>query len=308
MSDVDVLSEALLQARLRGDAAALFAPPAPFHISFPAGPTRVHFAVDERLLVHVEGFTEPFALEPSDFVLVADGVAHSIATPGAMAVARPLTTADQASVLPGGHAWVTGRFRVEDRIAGPLQSALPAAIHVSASKRGSEWQRLSLRLLLDEIGPGRPGAWIMISRILDLVFIHALREWSSSDRVEPGWLAMALDERLAPALSAIHRHPAHPWTVDELAALTSQSRSAFAHRFRALVGQSPVAYLGEQRMRSAARLLESTTQSVGEVAGAVGFTSEAAFSRAFRRRFGSPPLAWRRARGEADPAPRSAPL
>lgn len=291
---MDALSEALLHARLDGRDAMLYAPPAPFHVDIPSGVTRVHFAVDSRLIVRVDGQAMPIVLEPRDFVLVRQGLAHSIATADSTVPARELVESDRGTGAEAAPGWVTGEFRAQSELGGPSMAALPPVVHISSARPGNEWLALSLRLLLDELGQRRPGACIMISRILDLVFIHALREWSASDKVEPGWLATALDQTLAPALAAIHRNPEHPWTVDDLAALTHQSRSAFAHRFTAVVGQSPAAYVAERRMLAASKLLETTAMAVGAVAHAVGFESEAAFSRAFRRRFGRSPLAWRK--------------
>lgn len=292
--DMDVLSEVLLHARLRGDEATVYAPDAPFHVSFAPGIPRVHLAVAAPLVVRIDGEAEPLRLEPADVVLVGRDRAHSIATPGFADAARPIAPGDQGAEAGQRPAWVTGTFRVEDETAAPLLSALPPVVHISATEPGNEWQQLSLELLLAEIGAGRPGSWIMASRILDLIFVHALRRWSASGRAEPGWLATVLDERLAPALSSMHRQPERAWTISELAALTRQSPSTFAHRFTRLVGQSPAVYLAERRMAAAAGMLESTATPVGQIASAVGYTSEPAFSRAFRRRFGMPPLAWRK--------------
>lgn len=291
---MDALSEALLHARLDGRDAVRFAPEPPFHVSIPPGVTRVHFAVETRLIVRVDGHASPIVLEPRDFVMIRQGLAHSIASAESTAPARALAESDSRVEAGASIGWVTGEFRAQSELGGPSMAALPPLVHISSARPGNEWLALSLRLLLDELEQRRPGACIVISRILDLVFIHALREWSASDKVEPGWLATALDQTLAPALAAIHRNPEHPWTVDDLAALTHQSRSGFAHRFTAVVGQSPAAYVAERRMLSASKLLETTTMAVGAVAHAVGFESEAAFSRAFRRRFGRSPLAWRK--------------
>lgn len=292
--EVDALSEALLHARLDGRDAVRFAPEPPFHVAISPGVTRVHFAVASRLIVRVDGHASPIVLEPRDVVLIRQGLAHSIATADSTAPARALADSDRRVDAGTPIGWVTGEFRAQSELGGPSMAALPPVVHIASARPGNEWLALSLRLLLDELDQRRPGACIMISRILDLVFIHALREWSASDKVEPGWLATALDQTLAPALAAIHRNPEHPWTVDDLAALTHQSRSAFAHRFTAVVGQSPAAYVAERRMMSASKLLETTAMAVGAIAHAVGFESEAAFSRAFRRRFGRSPLAWRK--------------
>ncbi len=133
----------------------------------------------------------------------------------------------------------------------------------------------------------------MLSRILDLLFIHALREWSTSDRAEPGWLTASMDPRLAPVLTAIHNNLEHPWSIAELAKHAQQSRSAFTQRFTALLGQPPAGYITERRLDRAAHLLRFSTEAVSQVGRAVGYTSDAAFSRAFQRRFGEPPLRWR---------------
>lgn len=293
-SEIDELSDVLVRARLRGDGASAYSPPAPFDIAFSPGTARLHFALEAPVEVRVAGRSQPIVLAPADVVFVGRDTAHSIASPGAAVAPRRLAPGDRATPASIAQGWITGTFRAEDEIAAPLLAELPAVVHLAADRPGRDWQQLSLHLLVSEIARSKPGSWVMVSRILDLVLIHALREWAGSDDVEPGWLATALDERLAPALSAIHRHPERPWTVAELAALTRQAPSTFAHRFSELVGTTPAAYLTDQRMAAAARMLESTTSQVGRIAATVGYASEPAFSRAFRRRFGVPPLAWRK--------------
>jgi len=135
----------------------------------------------------------------------------------------------------------------------------------------------------------------MISRILDLLFIHALRAWAQEDTHRtPGWLTGAADPLVGRAVAAM-RHVARKWSVPELARLTTLSRSTFAERFRLLLGSLPAAYLADVRLRQAAELLRTTTDPVGAVARRVGYTSDAAFIRAFTRRYGAQPGRWRRA-------------
>ena len=133
----------------------------------------------------------------------------------------------------------------------------------------------------------------MVARILDLLFIQILRAWAAGTDAEPNWLAGALDPQLRLALSAIHRDPGHDWTVGELARACNLSRSAFAARFAARVGKPPATYLMHVRLDAATGLLRDTSLPVTLIAKNVGYTSEAAFSRAFKNRYGMPPARWR---------------
>jgi transcriptional regulator GlxA family with amidase domain len=134
----------------------------------------------------------------------------------------------------------------------------------------------------------------MSARILDLLFIQILRAWAAGTDAEPNWLAGALDPQIGPALSAIHRNSGHDWTVEDLARACSLSRSAFAARFVARVGKPPATYLAHVRLDAATDLLRDTSLPVTLIGENVGYTSEAAFSRAFKHRYGTPPARWRR--------------
>ncbi|MGH3011303.1 MAG: AraC family transcriptional regulator [Gaiellaceae bacterium] len=300
---VDALSEILHAVRLRGDAVVRCAPKPPFNVAIPAGRRVLHVVEDDTIRLRVPGRAAAFALRPGDLALLARGDGHSIGA-GKGAAVRALSGSDcyidDAHVsAPDTPRWVTGTFAVEDALAGPLLSVLPAAIVVSAAQPGRDWLSVSLQLLLAEVTNPRPGAAVMISRILDLLFIHTLREWSAHDASSPGWLTAAMDPALAQALIAIHREPCRRWSVEELARLATLSRSTFAERFTRLLGQPPAAYATEYRLDHAADLLRSGTASVSKVAEQSGYASEAAFSRAFQRRFGAPPVRWRRSKSAA---------
>jgi AraC-like DNA-binding protein len=148
---------------------------------------------------------------------------------------------------------------------------------------------------LDEALAARAGAVAMISRLLDVNFMQLLRTWASTGEVGRGWLSGAIDQRVNRAMSAIHADPAHNWTVGALAKLSNLSRSAFADRFLRIVGQSPMAYLAAWRLDRAAEMLRYGRWPISEVAGRVGYTSQAAFSRAFKGQFAMSPLQWRQA-------------
>lgn len=290
----DALSEILRTVRLRGDAVTRWSPTAPFHVTIPAAARVLHVAETDGLTLHIGDQT--MSMDPGDMALLARGDAHSISH-GVPAGPRTLSGSDRNSGAEqedsGSPRWLSGIFAVDSAVADPLLSVLPPAIMIRADAPGHEWLPLSLQLLLAETTEPRPGARVMISRILDLLFIHALREWSRSADATPGWLTAAMDPQLGPVLTAVHNDPAHPWSVTELADLARHSRSTFAERFTRLFGQSPAAYVTERRLDRAADLLRSTTTSVSRIGQAVGYTSDSAFSRAFQRRYGEPPLRWR---------------
>ncbi|MGV0813546.1 AraC family transcriptional regulator [Mycolicibacterium boenickei] len=293
-ADTDALSEILRTVRLRGDTVTRWAPAAPFHVTMPAGIRVLHIAETAGLTLHVED--RAVSMQAGDMALLARGDAHSISH-GDRSGPRQLSTGDRnldaGQGDPTSARWLSGVFAVDSTIADPLLSVLPPAIVIPAGTPGHEWLPLSLQLLLAETTEPRPGAGVMISRILDLLFIHALRAWSRAADAAPGWLTAAMDPQLGPVLTAVHNDPAHPWSVTELADLARHSRSTFAERFTRLFGQSPAAYVTERRLDRAADLLRSTTTSVSRIGQTVGYTSDSAFSRAFQRRYGAPPLRWR---------------
>jgi transcriptional regulator GlxA family with amidase domain len=134
----------------------------------------------------------------------------------------------------------------------------------------------------------------MVSRILDLLFIQVLRAWATGPHATPGWLPGAMDPEVGTAITAIHSNPGHRWTIERLAHKSNLSRSASAGRFARRVGQPTAAYVARVRLSNAAELLLDTPKPVAAVATRVGYDSEAAFSRAFSKRYGMPPSRWRR--------------
>lgn len=140
----------------------------------------------------------------------------------------------------------------------------------------------------------------MVSRVLDLFFIRALRDWAAHRLAgSGGLLAAVMDPPIARALAMVHRQPGRAWSVEELAARAGLSRSAFAARFTELVGIPPGRYVSERRLAHAQHLLVTTDLPVGQVATRVGYASETAFSRAFAQQFGVPPSATRKSAGES---------
>ena len=270
----DALSDLLQAVHLQGGEIVRSATDHPHRDRHPAGSRMLHLV--EHGSLRLEFRSSPAVdLGPGDMALLARGDTHVVRAADA--------------------SWVTGHFLVDHLVADPLLGVLPAAVVVRGDAGDVPWLPLGLQLMLSELADPQPGSRVMVARLLDLLFIRALRVWAASGaQARPGWLTAAMDPAIGPVLSAIHRDPARDWSVDHLAALASLSRSAFAARFAHLLGQPPGAYVLRQRLERAAHLLDSTTEPIGRIATLVGYTSEAAFSRAFARAFGDSPRAWRK--------------
>jgi transcriptional regulator GlxA family with amidase domain len=165
------------------------------------------------------------------------------------------------------------------------------------NRREAEWWQASLRYLIGESAAPGPGDRAVLARLAESLFIEVLRwQLRYTAQGQGGWLAGLHDPHIGHVLRLIHALPARPWTVEELAKEAAMSRAALANRFVELVGQSPIHYLAGWRMHLARQLLRDSTLGVGEIAGRIGYQSEAAFNRAFRRLVGLPPAAWRQAK------------
>jgi AraC-like DNA-binding protein len=160
-----------------------------------------------------------------------------------------------------------------------------------------EWIQSTLRLMAIEAKERRPGGETVITRLADILVIQAVRSWIATDpAAQAGWLGALQDRQIGHAIALIHREPARPWTVESLANEVAMSRSAFAARFTELVGEPAMHYVGRWRMHVASTWLKEEDAPLSEMASRLGYESEAAFSRAFRRFLGCAPGAVRRTR------------
>jgi AraC-like DNA-binding protein len=195
---------------------------------------------------------------------------------------------------------IAGCFRFATPESEWLAAYLPPLIHVSTSRAPSPaWFQATLQFVEAEIVQDRPGASAVVDRLAEVLFVHALRTRIGSP--EPGeqasWLHALADPQLAAALRLMHAEPGRAWTVPELARAVSMSRSAFAARFKELVGSTPMDHLTEWRMvRAASMLRERPDLKLAVVAPAVGYESETAFGKVFRRLMGVTPAQYRRRR------------
>ncbi|WP_029619421.1 AraC family transcriptional regulator, partial [Pseudorhizobium marinum] len=190
----------------------------------------------------------------------------------------------------GGDVFLVGsRFEVEGRHAEVMLQTLPPLIRVEASADQAKL-RLYIELMMDELREGRPGAGQVAQNLSHMMLAQTLRLYIERlPQGEVGWLAALADPRLAAGLTAMHAAPAHPWTVQELARISGMSRTSFAQHFRMRVGLSPISYLTQLRMMSAAAHLIRGVETISDISVSLGYASDQAFSTAFKRTTGRSP-------------------
>ena len=250
---------------------------------------------------------EPIRLREGDLIVFPQGDPHVLssapgmrAAPNMAAYARPSTPLPMVYEFGGGGA---DRARIvccflgcDERPFNPLLTALPAVMHLSAaaSQAATGWLGTLLSIAAAESRSARAGGENVLERLSELMFVETIRRYIETfTPAQTGWLAGLRDPVVGQALAALHGQPSDPWTVERLARLVGLSRSVLAERFAEMVGQPPMQYLALWRMQLASRLLVEGGP-VAAVAGAVGYESEAAFSRAFKKLVGQAPATWRK--------------
>jgi AraC-like DNA-binding protein len=263
----------------------------------------LHMVLEGRCRVHMEG-GEPLELVAGDVVAFPHGDAHRLGSGGRHAPVELQHVVDVrlpelAQVRYGGDGegtvLVCGWFAYERDVPHPLLSALPRVFRVAVgSRRAGPWLEQSIRYALHEAAAGAPGSQAMAAKIAETLFVETVRGYLETVPViETGWFAAIRDPQVGRCLALMHEQPARDWSVEALAREVHLSRSALAERFSALLGVPPMQYLKRWRLTIAARLLRGERTSVIQVAEAVGYESEASFSRAFKGEYGVPPGLWR---------------
>ena len=295
----DVLSHLLTLVRLRGELVYSAELTGGWNGAFPAGASHLLFVEAGTVWLTPAG-DRPVRLDTGDLVLLPHGRGHRISdrpdsdTSAIDLLADAHFNRQTLSVRHGGAgAAVTligGLFRFEGLPLPPVIQALPTVIHIPGDGgQIPEWLQLMARFLMIEAREPRPGSALMISRTIDLLVIRALRSWADLRPSEAGWLAGLADARIGRALNAIHSDPGRDWSLGSLSDLAGMSRTTFADRFSAALGDAPMRYLARWRMAIAEQLLRAGGVGVGEAGRRVGYASEAGFSRAFKAHFGRAP-------------------
>jgi AraC-like DNA-binding protein len=316
--DQDVLGSALDQLRL--DGAIFFRSELTEGFAFESTPAALadvlHPGAERLILFHIvahgscwvsAGDGERHWAHEGDVIVLPYGDQHTIGGATHVDSVSILTLLDPPpwAMLPsihhgGGGArtnLVCGYLHSEDPLFDPGLRAFPPAFVVRLTGGAASWVQASITYSLEENTPSNVSPKPLSTRLPELVLIEVLRlHLATAPAVDHGWIAALWDPVLAPALSLLHAEPAHRWTVSELASRASVSRSVLDGRFRDVLGQSPIRYLTQWRMHLAEDLLATTDLTVVAVAHRVGYDSEEAFSRAFKRARGLSPSHWRAAR------------
>jgi AraC-like DNA-binding protein len=303
----DPLGEALHFLRMSGVFYCRSEFTAPWALDLPAFEDCLmfHVVTSGRCVLEVE-LCEDHVLDAGDFALVPHGAGHRLASeprvPGAKLFDLPRErVSDRYEILRHGGGGtpttvICGVVRFDHPAAVRLVGLLPRVIAIDAwSSPELEWIESTLRLMAVEARELRPGGETVITRLADILVIQAIRSWIAKDpAAQTGWLAALQDKQIGHAIALVHREPARAWTVESLANEVAMSRSAFAARFTQLVGEPAMHYVARWRMHVALSWLREEDTTLGEMASRLGYESEAAFSRAFKRFLGFPPGSVRR--------------
>src|SRR5215207_2649722 len=293
----DPLGEALHFLRMDGAFYCRSELTAPWGLEMPPMPGCLwfHVVTSGRCLVEVEG--EEHWVLPGDLALVTDGTGHVLRddagsdAPGILDLYREPVSERYEILRHGGDGAPTqllcGAVRFDHPTARNLVDILPTVIKLAAD---AGWMQTTLALLAAEARDLQPGGEAVITRLADILVIQAIRAWLQTDpSAQTGWLGALQDPQIGRAITLIHRDPARDWTVAALAGELSMSRSAFAARFTELAGEPVIQYLTRWRMHVGLHALKDERATVGEIADRLGYRSEAAFARAFKRVIGIPP-------------------
>jgi AraC-like DNA-binding protein len=317
---MDALSDVLRVAHLTGGVflnAEFFAPwciasrVTPEYCAPVLGPVShlilYHYVVEGELRIRVDGEDgEGLVLRSGEVVLLPRNDLHLIGSDLTLSpvisseIIQPSKDGGLFSIHHGGTGartrMVCGFIGCARAEGNPVLSTLPPLIKLDVEQGGAaEWIRSTFQYAAAEVAAGRPGSETVLAKLSELLFVEAVRRYAAAlPQGQTGWLAGLRDPYVARALALLHRDIARPWNVDDLGREAGLSRSALADRFIRLIGVPPMHYLASWRMEVATQKLRNTSASLAQVAETVGYSSEAAFSRAFKKFFGTAPATWRR--------------
>jgi AraC-like DNA-binding protein len=303
-SGMDVIADMLSAARAGGATTVRLRAAAPWGVRRDHVPSvACHLVTQGTCWLRTPG-AEPLRLGTGDFALLPDGAGHTLSSDrqGSRVLDddvigdRPRGAGPEIDIGGIGPEtrWLCAGYRSTGALPAPLLALLPPVLHVprESAVRGDLTD--TLRMLALEATADRPGSQIIVDRLIDILVVHALREWLLSG-LAATWPAALHDLAVATAVTALHHELHRPWTLDELAARSGLSRATLTRRFTLLIGEPPLSYLRHKRMELAARRLRESDETLTAIADRVGYASEFAFSRAFSRTFGVAPGRYRTA-------------
>lgn len=293
----DPISDILRLASVESVVSGGFTAGGDWAIRFPA-PDKLKFfaAVRGDLWLRLADSGETVRIESGDVLLLVAPEAFVMASDVSIAPveAHVLFSGRTTPIVAAGRGddvlMIGGHVRVDRAYAAMLAEALPPLVHVRGNAPEAQAMRWIVDRMVDESAGDLPGAGLASTQLAQLLFVHLLRaHLASGAPIRAGWLGLAADPRLAPALRLMHERPDQPWRLEQLARAAAMSRTVFASRFRAAAGVAPLTYLAQWRMRLAVHALRRGGVPVATLARELGYASESAFSHAFKRIVGVSP-------------------
>ncbi|MEU6828527.1 AraC family transcriptional regulator [Nocardia beijingensis] len=296
---MDILSEAIAAIRTGSPASGLFIRHAPWGRRYPVVPGAGFHVVLQGSCWVVPPDGEPMALGAGDVLFMPRGADHDLVDSLDTPVTEIALPGEPREIVGPGvrTALLCGAYELGRGRTHPILDELPEFIHLPARPGRHPALRGAVDLLAAEIAEPRQGSDAAVPAILETLLLFILRAWfdEQADLRSSGWAGAFADPAVAAVLRAVHEEPARAWTVADLGDIAGVSRATLARRFLATVGEPPLAYVTRWRMLTAARLLRDTDSSLAAVARRVGYTSEFAFAKAFKREYGLAPGGYRRA-------------
>ena len=323
---MDAFSEVLNGVRLKGAVFFRAELSAPWRLSTPHCRTLApalapgaphmliyHFVVEGSARASLEGEPE-IGLLPGDIVVFPHGDPHHLSSGSGAnpidpaALLQKVATRDLSPMRAGGGGattgFVCGYLTCDPLLCGPILDALPPMLKVNIRTDPSgQWLERSILHVVEEAAADGAGSDVILAKLSEVLFVDTMRRYVMGlPGQTTGWLAGARDPIVGKSLALLHSRPSHPWTIAELAREVGLSRSSLVERFTRYLAVPPISYLSRWRLRLAAQALTSTPKGVADIAADVGYESEAAFNRAFRRAFDVPPARYRRQSRSQTPA------
>jgi len=308
---LDLLSDILSRLKLSGTLYFRTSFTSPWSIEVPAFEqvSRFHFAHRGRCLVRVGNQSQPVSLEQGDLIIITRGANHTLfCDPSTEHLAVQLDNVIQSSGFtgegtlvygdPGTHhetQLICGHFAFAKDAHHPLIDALPAYIHIqNYGETAGTWLEHTLRVIGQEAGQDNMGSELIALKLSEIIYAQAIRNYLNSDGRNHKGLAGFTNPAITRILQAIHQSPEHPWTLEELARIGGLSRTSLANRFSEYMSMTPLTYITQWRMQIARQHLLDSNQPIIDIAEAVGYQSEAAFGRVFKKHFDIAPATYRR--------------
>ena len=307
---MDPLSDLLPALRVQNAVYTRVEATAPWGLDFiPYYHTKFGVVLHGNCWINLAGDATPIALTGGDCYLLPRGNAFTLRDRLDSPTVNFETVLDRISertlqLGAGGEPTtiIGGRFIFSGPHYPAILDVLPSLVHFKVKKHELAALQSTIEMLASEIKDPALGSSLVIDRLADIFFVQTLRAYIGSDNArDVKWLGAVSDDQIGSALRALHEKSAHAWTIEALASTVNMSRSAFALRFKTLIGEAPMEYLARCRIQKASRLLHESDLTISQIAGIIGYESETSFNKAFKRRIGVPPGRFREQRSERNP-------